>query len=433
MQFTINNKEKSQKEILVTISKEEMELYAKKAAAFLGKEVEVKGFRRGKAPENVVREYLGESKIWERAAEDAFSESYQRAVRDNALAVVSSPAIEVLKLAPHNEFIFKAVVPVFPVINLPDVAAIAKEVYHKETREVKVEEKEVEDTLLWLRRGRAKYTSVSRPAAEGDVVEITYESQTGGAKEGCPEGKKQPIVLGKGHIMEKFDEEVTGLSAGAEKNFSLVVPESYAVESLRGRTMDFHVKVENVQEQELPALDDAFAKSLGDFNNIVALKKSIQSGLATEKEKKERERLQLLALKEIARVAHIEVPDVLIKEETVKMQQELEYRLSDMGLKLPDYLRQIKKTLEELHAGWSEQARERVEAALILAAIAEKEHIEVADDEVEKRANDYLRRFANSQDAEKELGSEERFKDHLRGIIRNEKVLSFLDFSGQKG
>ena len=116
MQFTINNKEKSQKEIHATISKEEMEIYAKKATTFLGQGVEIKGFRRGKAPENIVKEYLGESKIWEKAAEDAFGEAYQRAVSDNSLQVVSSPAIEVLKLAPHNEFVFKAVVPVFPKI-----------------------------------------------------------------------------------------------------------------------------------------------------------------------------------------------------------------------------------------------------------------------------------------------------------------------------
>ena len=103
-----------------------------------------------------------------------------------------------------------------------------------------------------------------------------------------------------------------------------------------------------------------------------------------------------------------------------------------MGLKLPEYLGQIKKTPEELHYGWAEQAKERVEAALLLHAIAEKENIEVTDEEAEKRANEYLGRFKSPADAEKELGSPEDLKERTRGIIRNEKVLALLDQRGKE-
>jgi len=336
MNVIINDKEKSQKEIHVTISAPEMRVYADKAAKSLGSDLEVKGFRKGKAPLEVIKEHLGEERIWEQAAEDAFGTTYAKAVRENNLAVVSSPQVAVVKLAPNNEFIYKATVAIFPEVKLPGIYDIAKKIREKEAREVEISEKEIERAIEWLRNSR----------------------------------KKAEVV---------------------------------------------------------PEVTDEFAKEVGGFPNVAALRKSIAQGLKQEKEAKEKERVRLLILQEIAKHSSLEIPQLLLDEERGKMMRELENRVGEMGLSMPDYLSHVKKTKEEIQEGWDVPAKERVEAGIILQSIADHEEVSVSDEEVEERVKHYLAHYPSPEEAEKVLGSGDGLRSYVRGILRNEKVFALLD------
>lgn len=336
MNITIKDKEQSQKEIQVIIPAEEMRAYADKAAKSLGGDIEVKGFRKGKAPLDVIKEHLGEERVWEQAAEDAFGTTYARAVKENNLAVISSPKVVVIKLAPNNEFIYKATVALFPNVVLPKIYDIARSIREKETREVVVAEKEIEHALDWLKKSR----------------------------------------------------KVTDLT-------------------------------------------DEFAKEVGGFENIVALRKSIADGLKQEKKAKDMERVRLLILQEIAKQASLKIPQLLLDEERVKMMRELENRVGQMGLSMDDYFSHVKKTKEEIQKGWEVRAKERVEAGIILQAIAEQEEVRVSDEETEERVKHYIAHYPSTKDAERELGSADGLRSYVQGIIRNEKVFALLDGGGK--
>ncbi len=332
MDIIVKDKEKSQKEVHVTLSADEMKKYAESAIELLNKDVEVKGFRKGKAPKDIARKYLGETKIWEQAAEDAFGASYAEAVKEHQLQVISSPRVEVLKLAPGNEFTYRATVAVLPEIKLPDVFAIAKSIRKKEKREIELSDEEIDGALKWL-----------------------------------------------------------------------------------------------VKSRNATKLDDEFAKSLGEFKNVEDLRKNIVNGLRSEKEAKEKERVHLLILKEIAEKSSLEISDILIDEERNKMLRELEQKVEQMGLTLEEYETQIKKSKKEIMEGWKDSARDRVEAGLVLQAIAEDQDIKVDDEEVEKRVNQYLSHYKTPKEAEKALGNVDMFKSYIRGIIRNQKIFELLD------
>lgn len=332
MIITIKDKEPSEKEIHVTIPAEEMREYADKAAKSLGGDLELKGFRKGKAPLEIIKEHLGEQRIWEQAAEDAFGTTYAQAVKEHGLAAVSAPQVTVEKLAPNNEFIYTAVVAIFPDVELPEIYKIAKKIREKEKREVEVSEKEMERALEWLKKSR---------------------------------------------------------------------------------------KVEEI--------NDEFAKEVGGFENVAALRKNIFEGLKQEKEAKEQERIRLLILQEIAKEASIKLPQSLLDEERGKMMRELENRVSQMGLSMEDYLTHVKKTKEEIQEGWDERAKERVEAGVILQAIGEQEKVQISEEEVEERVKHYLAHYPSPQEAEKELGSAKGLRSYVQGILRNEKVFALLD------
>ena len=427
MEVSVKDKEQFQKSIEVSISSQEMKPYVTLAISALGKNLEVKGFRAGHVPESVVVQTVGEGKIWETAAEEVIQKSYVKILQEHRIQAIEAPRVEVLQLAPGNAFRYRATVAVLPQFELPDFRAIARQVHTKEKKEVVAEGKEVEQTLQGLARSRAKYRAVNRAAQKGDHVEVSFEGRVAGVKQEGLEGRRQPLILGEERFVKGFEEMLTGMKAQDEKDFALALPDNFHQKGVAGKTVDFHVKMDAVQEREIPAIDDDFAKQLGDFQSFAQLEKNVRDGIQQEKEKKEKDRRILLILERIAKNTAVFVPPVLIAQETEKMMEELEQQIAQMGLTLEGYFAQIKKTADEVRAGWVEKAKERVVVALVLRQIADKENIVVTDEEVETRTNQLIAPFKTPEDAEKAYGDPDDLRARIRGIIRNEKTTQLLE------
>lgn len=346
MEFSTQKLSKSELEIQVTIPFSEFEPHVKRAAILISEETEIEGFRKGKAPYDIVKNKFGEHAIYERAAELAVRVTYpeilDKLVTSNELSAVNPPIgrpeITITKLAPGNELQYKARVALLPEVKLPDYKSIAARV-KKEKKEVSVSEEEVEKTLTWVRESRA--------TGEGE-------------------------------------------------------------------------------ERKVPELNDEFAKGLGDFPTVEALKSNVRDGLKSEKEEREKERIRVRILEEIAKNLKIEVPDVLVEAELEKMFEELKSGVGSMGMKWEDYLTHIKKTPDELRSGWREDAVKRVRAGLVLREIAKCEKIEPTDAEIRERADRFLGQHKTEKDAEKSIDVES-LREYTKGILRNEKVLELLE------
>lgn len=436
MQHTITLQKKSEVEIDATLSWQEFEPHTKQAARLISEEINIEGFRKGKAPYAMVAKRVGEAAILERAAELAVRKSYPAVLEKiynewgqekKAFSPIGRPEVTVTKLAPGNEFSYKAKTALLPRVTLPDYKTIAERT-RKEKKEVSVEDKEVEDTLNWIRESRGTLAAVERPAKKDDTVEIDFETRHGGVRLEGGESKNHPLVIGKGKFIPGFEDQLVGMSTGEEKTFTLDVPKDWHDKNLSGKSLEFKVTMRLIQERKLPELTDEFVKNLGSFNTLEALKSNIREGILQEKTEKENQRIRALTIEEIANAAEMEIPDVLIHAEIEKMLQELKSGVGDMGMRFDKYLEHVKKTLEELKKEWMGEAEKRVRIALVLREIAEKESINPEEHEVEERANQFLQRFRSVKDAEKNIDANE-LREYTRGVLRNEKVFEFLETS----
>lgn len=334
--------------------------------------------------------------------------------------------MQVLKVAKDNPFEFKIKTAVLPPIKMADYKKIAKEDKPKTKDQIKIEEKEVIDSLEWLRKSRTKYATVLRPAQKGDRVEVDFAAKQEGKIIENGESKNHPILIGEGKFVPGFEDQLVGLKEGENKSFSLVFPEDFAAKNLAGKLIDFEVKMNVVQEPQAPDLNDEFAKSIGKFDSLEALKANIKDGLTMEKEQKEKEAWRAKVLQAIVKKSEMELPEILVQSEVEKMSDEFRHNLAQMGLPFEDYLKNIKKTEDDLKKEWLPKSKERAQAGLILRQIGELENLEVSPEEVEAEMNQMIKHYPDWEAVKAKIDMAQLL-EYTKGRLKNEKVFEFLE------
>lgn len=424
----INQKKLPQAEIELEIEVPVLEWdeFLDQAARELSKDLKIKGFRPGHMPRDIVKQKIDRTKILERGAELAVRKSYVRIILKEEIEAIGPPKITILKMASDNPLIFKAQVAVLPEIKIADYFKIAKEKKPKNKNQIIVEEKEIQQSLKWLQKSRAKYITVRREAKEGDRIEIDFQAWLDGVKIKNGESGNHPLILGQSRFVKGFESNLLGMKEGEEKEFSLVFPDDYYQPDLAGKLVDFKVKMKLVQEEELPELNDSFAQSLGNFIGLENLRQSIKEGISFEKEKKEKESWRQEIISQIADQSTMEIPDLLIEEEIKKMIEEFKIMAQGFGLPWSKYLEENKKTEDDLKKDFQDQAKKRVRIALALREIAKKEKIEVSQDEIKEEINKILSHYREVKQTKKDIDIK-RLKEYTYGVIRNEKVFQLLE------
>ena len=434
MKKQIKKLSKSMIEIEVEIPAQDWEVFLDEAARELSAGLKVAGFRPGNMPRNIVEREIGSGRILERGAELAARKTYVKIILEDKIEAIGSPKITILKMAAGNPLVFKAEAVVIPEVNLADYKKIAQKTKPKKKEDIKVEEKEMSDSLEWLRKSRAKYITMARPARLGDRVEIDFSAhggpasseETGQNQTKISESKNHPLILGKSRFIKGFDENLVDMKEKEEKNFSLMFPEDYHQKHLAGKLADFKVKMNLVQEQELPELNDEFAKGLGGFENLEKLKENIREGILMEKETEEKKNWQEKIISEIIAKSSMDLPDLLVESEAEKMLEEAKINVGNMGLPWENYLEQAGKTEQALKKELQVPAEKRVKGTLILREIAKQEKIETSDEEMEKEMNTLLKQFPDPEAAKKQIDIEQ-LKSYTYEMIRNRKVFELLE------
>ncbi len=426
MKTNINKISESKIELNVEISSEEFSNFIKKAIQQIGKDLEVKGFRKGKAPEKVVEEKVGEEEILTTAANMAIKEKYSSLVSEKEVEPVGQPQVEILKMAKGNPFKFKIKAQVLPEIDLPDYKKIVSKA---KKRKVSVEQKEIEDALNWLQKSRASLTPKEREAKKGDFVEIEYESPQIKMKQkpdSSEESKiKDRFLLGKGHFIPGFEEKLVGMKNGDKKEFSLTFPKKFQRKDLAGKKADFKVKMKAVKKMDLPEINDEFAAKLGNFTDLKSLKENIRGGIKTEKEIKEKQRLRSAILDKIAAETKFEIPENLVEFEKKRLFNNLKAQVTqNLNISFEDYLSSIKKTEKEIRDSLSKEAEKKVRNFLILREIAKEENIEVGEEEIKEKTEQTLNQYTPEQ---REKVDVSQLKEYTKGALYNEKVFQKLE------
>ncbi len=419
---------KSQIEFEVTIPKEDWEKYLDVTAKEASEEFNIAGFRPGKAPRKMVEEKVGKGVILNGAAEKAVQKSYADFIVKEKIEAIGSPKVEVLEIEEGKDLKYKAVVSVMPEIKIEEKYVKGIKEINKEyaDKKIEVDEKELELELEKLANSRVKLVTVQREAQKNDNVEIDFEVKVGGVPIENGSSKKHPLIIGRGVFIPGFEEQIIGMKEGEEKEFELNFPADYHKKDLAGKLANFKVKVNLVQDRQTPEINDEFAVSLGKFENLEALKKNMREGMEHENAHKMKDEKRVKYIEEIIKNSKVELPEILIHEESHRMLQEFEYQLAPMGMNMDQYLAQIKKDKEELIADWEPQAQKRVISALALKEIAKMESLEATSEEVEVEMNKTLQYYKNVKDMEKNIDMEGLYT-YSKGVLENEKVFEYLE------
>lgn len=418
---------KSQIELLITIPAAKWSHYHEHAVECLANHVKIPGFRPGKADAKTIEKNLGAAAITEEIAEHAVNETYHEALKEHNLVPVGQPKVEIIKLAPENDIIYKAVLAVLPPITLSEdyKKKLSAEGIKLETP--KAEEKEIKESIDYLLNSRAKTVTVERPAQKGDRVEIDFESRLNKVKIEKGESKHHPLIIGKSNFLPEFENNITGMKAGEEKEFEVAFPMDYYQKNLAGKNVSFKVRMNLVQEVITPKFDDEFVKSLGHFKDTKEIEKSISEGIALEKTKAEKEKFRTKIIEFLIKnYGTNELPDVLVDSEVDRMLLEFKHNVEQNGMKFEDYLSQLNKTELDLRESWRKTAEGRINNYLITHEIVKQEKITVPEEEIAEQANKILANYKKPEDAAKEIDPE-RLKNNIYDVLITEKVLVFLE------
>jgi len=417
---------KSEIELEVVIPAEEMEVFWRLANKNITEKIQVKGFRPGKMPENLLKDQKIQEEIYNEAASLAVKKTYPDVLAEEGLEPLGNVQIEILKIAPKNEFVYRLKTAILPKFKLPDYKEIAKKI-SKERKKTEVQNSEIEKVVQWLQKSRAEITPIERPAQKGDLVELEINSFIEGQELKKASGKEN-FILGEGRFLPGFEEKIEGLKAGEKKNFTLKAPADYWDETLWNKNLSFEVKMNKVSERRLMEISDEWAKSIGNFNNLEELKNSIKEGILWEKEMKERDRLRILMTERLLQETEIDLTEVLIENEVNHRLEEVRHLAQDSGMSFEEYLKKIKKDEEILRRDLKEEAAKTLKIALILREIGKLEKCEPKPEEIEKTMNEFLKSYSGKE-AEERIDRKNLF-EYTKERLTNEKVFQFLESLG---
>lgn len=419
MKINYKDLPRSQAELAVEINQEELKPYLEKAAVALSV-TGVSGFRPGRAPYEVVAKHFGEMRIYEATAEAAVSRALRQAIQEKKMEIVGEPKVEIEKMAPGNPLVFKIIVSLLPTIKLADWQAMKFKCQPKLTGEA-----EVEKVLVEARKTRASEVLTDRPAQASDKVTIDLDiSQDKVPVEGG-QAKDHAVFLDEKYYIPGLPEQLLGLKKDESKEFSLDFPATHYQKHLAGKKADFKVSVKAVYERALPVLDDNFAQGLGQ-KTMADLRALIESNLKQEAEQKEEQRLEIEIMETLVKKSEInELPEALITAEKQKMFEELKQSLSEMNIPLEDYLKNIKKTEEEIGRDFEKGAAERVKSALALREIARQENIGCSPEELKQETERVREMYKENAQIEERL-AEPAVQEHLVRLLINRKAMKML-------
>ncbi|MFH1967919.1 MAG: trigger factor [bacterium] len=415
---------KSQIELEFELTAEEFQHHFDHALSHMKSHVKVDGFRPGQAPNKLVEEKIKPESLLMEAGDHAVQHVYSDYVRDltaqagNNLEPIGQPEVSVIKIAKGNPFIFKAIITVLPDVEMPDYKEIAKTVKGKE---FSVTDEEAQDSLNYLQKTRAKFTAKNNGAEKKDFVEITYQNKD------INEGKEveDKFVLGEGGFMKDFEDNIVGMKAGEEKEFKATFPDNSPQKNLAGKEGDFKVKVKSVQKMELPEINDEFAKQLGAFDTLVALKGSIKQGITMEKTEAEKQRKRGEILEKIAEKTKFEMPEKMVEYEKQRLMEDLKQKVTqNMKLTFEQYLAAVKQTEEGLKETFQKEAEKRLKGFLVLREIGKKEGIEVSDADAEEEVAKSIKNYSKEDLAKVDS---EQLKEYTKGVLFNEKIFQILE------
>ncbi len=424
--LSANNIETNKYELEVTASAEEFENAIQKAYMKARKNINVNGFRKGKAPRNMIEKLYGENVFFEDAVNMLVPDIADEAIKSSGYEIVTLPELTVDSVSKENGIVFKAVITVKPEVQISDYKGI------EVTKTVNaVTEEDIQKHIDSIRERNGRIITVdNRAAALGDTVIIDfYGSRDGVPFDGGSE-KNYELVLGSGTFIPGFEEQITGKNTGDEFTINITFPENYQMEELAGQPVEFEIVIHEIKTKELPELDDDFVKDASEFDTVDELKNDIRTKLEDQAASAAETEAENKLFELLAEKMQAEIPEVMFKNKVDELVYEFETRLSQQGLNLDMYLSFTGMTKDSFRESYVKRAETQVKVRLALEKIAELEGIGISDDETEEEIARIAEKYKLSVEKVKEIISIDAVKSDLKVAAASKIVKDNAKYTG---
>ncbi|MBQ9713927.1 MAG: trigger factor [Clostridia bacterium] len=422
MKYTSKAAEKSTVKFTIKFDAEEWKAAQQNAYLKTRGKFAINGFRKGKAPKNVIENVYGKGVFFDEALNTMFAENYPIVLEKSAdkYTIVGDPDVSVEKLDDEGVTLV-ATAPVKPEVKISSYKGmkIQKFEYTVKDEEVDAEVARVQD------RNARKVEVTDRAAANGDIVNIDFVGTVDGVKFEGGEAEGFDLTLGSGQFIPGFEDQVVGMNLGETKDVNVTFPENYQAENLKGKAAVFAVKLNKIQGKELPELTDEFIKEATGSETLADYKAKAKDRLQAQADRRANDQTENSILEAIAANAEVEIPQAMIEREIDGLVQKFEYQLMYQGLKLQDYLDFLKITTADFRKNYAEQAEKNVKSQLIISQLIKDEKIEATEEEVDAKVAEQAA-SVNKTAEEYKKNMDPRQFDYIRNDIIITKLFDML-------
>ena len=404
----------------ITVEAEKFEEATKKVYFKSAKYFNIPGFRKGKAPMQIVEKYYGKEIFYEDAFNEVAQTALEEAVTENKVEVVSRPEVDIKQMEKGKDLIFTVVMQTKPEAELGKYKGI-----EIPKIEYNVSDEDINHELEHMQEHNSRLISIDDRAVEkGDTVNIDFEGFVDGKAFEGGKAEKYDIEIGSNTFIPGFEDGVIGMKIDEEKDIDVKFPKEYFSKELAGKDAMFKVKLHEIKKKELPKLDDEFAKDVSEFDTLEELKADIKKKLEKQNADRTKYETEEAVIKALCENTKIDIPSGMIETEVDNMLKDFENRLSYQGLKMEQYLKMLGKTKEEIRKEYEPQAIEGIKSRLAIEAVVKAEKIEATEKEVEDKIKEMAKNYGKEND--EAFLKNENVRNYLKEGIESEKAMEFL-------
>ncbi|MEG0775289.1 trigger factor [Clostridium sp.] len=419
MNVKMEKLEKNVVKFEVTVEVEKFNEALKKSYAKNASRFNIPGFRKGKAPMNIIKKYYGEGALYEDAINFIYETTYPQVLEENNINPVDYPSIDIVEIGEGKDFVYVATVPVMPEVELGEYKGV-----EVKQESYSVSDEEIENRLKELQSQNARVETKEDGTVEnGDMAVVDFKGFIDDVAFEGGEGKDFELEIGSGTFIDNFEEQLIGLKNGESKDVNVTFPEQYGREELNGKAARFEVTVKAIKKKELPAINDEFASEVSEFETLEELRNDIKDKMQAANELKAKTEFENSVIEKVVSNATADIPQAMVNKELDGMIQDLEMRLKYQGLDLETYYKFTNTSEEKFRAQMEDVALNKVKTDLVIGKIAQVEGITASQDEITAKAKEIATSYYGGEEVEK---TAERLvevqKDYLEVQIINEKV-----------
>lgn len=421
MGVQVEKLEKNMAKLTVEVSAEEVEKAIQTAYQKMKKNINIPGFRKGKAPRHLIEKMYGKEVFYNDAIDNMLPSAYAKAVDECGEEIVSRPEIQVVQLESGKPFIFTASVAVKPEVVLGEYKGI-----QVDKAPVEVLDAEIEAEITKEREANARTITVDdRAVQKGDIISLDFDGYVDGKAFEGGKSEDYELTIGSGAFIPGFEEQLVGAEIGKELEVNVTFPEEYHAKELAGKAAVFKCKVNSAKVKELPEVDDEFAQEVSEFDTLDAYKEDIKAKLLKDKEEDARRVKEDAVIEKIIEGAQTEIPDAMVEFQSEQMMEDFAQRMQAQGLSLQQYFQFSGMTAEKYKEQMKPRALKNIQSRLVLEAVAKAENIEATEEDLDAEMTKMAEMYKMEVEKVKELISDYQ-RDEMKKDIAIQKAVDLV-------